>query len=235
MFFLEAHTYKVAERIHHWVAAFAAIFASTWAFVWQITVMNRPSMGSKVSSGVILVATLGGVIYASKDRIKEIGRAWISGNVHRFYAQRVASWRAPTRRLGGDVDRPRARVVRPERPQPARSAQPCISRDPRVHGRALLAPGARDAAAWPDCERGPAREAHLPIRSFSAVRPARRHGEAGAGARSGDPAGELRGCAPPLPGAGPAERPVRQRDARREGNPRAAQGGGWTGSRKRAG
>ncbi len=103
MFFLEAHTYKVAERIHHWVAAFAAIFASTWAFVWQITVMNRPSTGSKVSSGVILVATLGGVVYASKDRIKEIGRAWISGNVHRFYAQRIATWRAPTRRLGGDV------------------------------------------------------------------------------------------------------------------------------------
>jgi hypothetical protein len=103
VFFLEAHTYKVAERIHHWVAAAVAIFASTWAFIWQITVMNRPSTGSKVSSGVVLVATLGGIIYASKDRIKEIGRAWISGNVHRFYAQRVASWRAPGRRLGGDM------------------------------------------------------------------------------------------------------------------------------------
>jgi hypothetical protein len=103
VFFLEAHTYKVAERIHHWVAAFVAIVASTWAFIWQITVMNRPSTGSKVSSGIILVATLGGVIYAGKDRIKEIGRAWISGNVHRFYAQRVATWRAPIRRFGGDV------------------------------------------------------------------------------------------------------------------------------------
>jgi hypothetical protein len=103
VFFLEAQTYQVAERIHHWVAAFVAIVASTWAFVWQITVMNRPTTGSKVSSGIILVATLGGVIYAGKDRIKEIGRNWISGNVHRFYAQRIASWRAPTRRLGGDV------------------------------------------------------------------------------------------------------------------------------------
>ena len=36
VFFLEAQTYKVAERIHHWVAAFVAIVASTWAFVWQI-------------------------------------------------------------------------------------------------------------------------------------------------------------------------------------------------------
>jgi len=66
-------------------------------------VMNRPSTGSKVSSGIILLATLAGVIYAGKDRIKEIGRNWISGNVHRFYAQRVARWRAPARRLGGDV------------------------------------------------------------------------------------------------------------------------------------
>jgi hypothetical protein len=103
VFFLEARTYQVAERIHHWVAAFVAIVASTWAFVWQITVMNRPTTGSKVSSGIILVATIAGVIYAGKDRIKEIGRNWISGNVHRFYAQRVAHWRAPARRLGGDV------------------------------------------------------------------------------------------------------------------------------------
>jgi hypothetical protein len=103
VFFLEVQTFQVAERIHHWVAAFVAIVASTWAFVWQLTVMSRPSMGSKVSSGLILVATLAGVIYAGKDRIKEIGRNWISGNVHRFYAQRVARWRAPVRRLGGDV------------------------------------------------------------------------------------------------------------------------------------
>ena len=49
----------------------------------------------------LLLATLAGVVYATKDRIKEIGRQWISGNVHRFYAQRVARWRAPARRLPG--------------------------------------------------------------------------------------------------------------------------------------
>jgi hypothetical protein len=100
--FLEADTYQVADRIKHWVAAFVAILASTWAFAWQIALLNsRPTTGSQVGSGIVLLATLAGVGYATKDRIKEIGRAWISGNVHRFYAQRVARWRAPARRLPG--------------------------------------------------------------------------------------------------------------------------------------
>jgi hypothetical protein len=42
---------------------------------------------------------IAGAVYAVKDRIKELGRTWISGNVHRFYAQRVATWRAPAKRL----------------------------------------------------------------------------------------------------------------------------------------
>jgi hypothetical protein len=100
--FLEADTYQVAERIHHWVAALVALLASTWAFVWQMALISRrPSTGSQVGSGIVLLATLAGVIYATKDRLKEIGKSWISGNVHRLYAQRVARWRAPARRLNG--------------------------------------------------------------------------------------------------------------------------------------
>jgi hypothetical protein len=98
--FLESEIYHVAERIHHWVASFVAIIASSWAFAWQIALMNRqPTKGSQLGSGIVLVAVIAGLIYAGKDRIKEIGRNWISGNVHRFYAQRVAKWRAPARRL----------------------------------------------------------------------------------------------------------------------------------------
>jgi hypothetical protein len=98
--FLEVETYRVAERIHHWSAAFVAVIASSWAFAWQIALMNRqPTKGTQVGSGIVLVALIAGLIYAGKDRIKEIGRNWISGNVHRFYAQRVAKWRAPARRV----------------------------------------------------------------------------------------------------------------------------------------
>jgi hypothetical protein len=98
--FLEPEVYKVAERLHHWVAAFVALVASTWAFAWQVALMKRSATPTTtVSSGIVMVAVIAGVIYATKDRLKEVGRAWISGNVHRFYAQRVARYRAPARRL----------------------------------------------------------------------------------------------------------------------------------------
>ncbi len=98
--FLEPEMYQVAERIHHWVAAFVAVVASTWAFAWQIALMNRaPTAATSVGSGIFVLAVIAGLVYAAKDRIKEVGRTWIAGNVHRFYAQRVARYRAPARRM----------------------------------------------------------------------------------------------------------------------------------------
>ena len=100
--FLEPERYEVADRLHHWVAAFVAVLASTWAFIWQIVLINnRPTTGAQIGSGVVVLAVIAGLVYAAKDRIKEMGRTWISGNVHRFYAQRVARFRAPARRLPG--------------------------------------------------------------------------------------------------------------------------------------
>jgi hypothetical protein len=100
--FLHADSYEVAARLHHWVAAFVALVASTWAFVWQIALMNRgPSPSSTVGSGIVIVAIVAGIIYATKDRLKELGRNWISGNVHRLYAQRVTRFRAPARHSPG--------------------------------------------------------------------------------------------------------------------------------------
>jgi hypothetical protein len=98
--FLEPETFHVAERLHHWVAAIAAIIASTWAFAWQLFLAHRtPTTEARLGSGLILVILTGGLIYATKERVKEVGRTWLSGNVHRFYAQRVARYRAPARRL----------------------------------------------------------------------------------------------------------------------------------------
>jgi len=97
--FLEPEVYKVAERLHHWVAAFVALVASTWAFIWQLALMKKPAASSTLSSGIVMVAVIAGIIYATKDRLKEVGKLWISGNVHRFYAQRVSRYRAPARRL----------------------------------------------------------------------------------------------------------------------------------------
>ncbi len=98
--FLEPEVYEVADRLHHWAAGAAALIASTWAFALQILLINRAaSAGTKIGSGIVMLAVLGGLVYASKDRLKELGRTWIAGNVHRFYAQRVARFRAPARRL----------------------------------------------------------------------------------------------------------------------------------------
>ncbi len=98
--FLEPEVYEVADRLHHWAAGAAALIASTWAFALQIILVNRAgSAGTKIGSGIVMLAVLGGLVYASKDRLKELGRTWIAGNVHRFYAQRVARFRAPARRL----------------------------------------------------------------------------------------------------------------------------------------
>ena len=99
--FLEAEVFQVAERLHHWAAGLGALVASTWAFLWQAMLMKNASSTSAVGSGLVMVAVVAGLIYATKDRVKEVGRTWISGNVHRFYAQRVARYRAPAKRLAG--------------------------------------------------------------------------------------------------------------------------------------
>lgn len=97
--FLEPERYSVADRIHHLVAAVVAIVASTWAFVWQIMLANR-SVGGTALSGIVALALIAGVVYAAKDRIKEVGRAWIAGKVHQHYAQRVVRFHVPPGRMG---------------------------------------------------------------------------------------------------------------------------------------
>jgi hypothetical protein len=100
MLFLEADRFEVAQRLHHWLAVVVALAASSWALVWQIALTKaRFGPGTQIALSVIFVALVIGVIYAAKDRIRELGRAWISGNVHRRYAQRVARFRMPRRRL----------------------------------------------------------------------------------------------------------------------------------------
>lgn len=97
--FLEPEIYQVADRIHHWSAGLAALIASSWAFVAQIFLVRRAPAATTIGSGLLLLGVLGGIVYVTKDRLKEVGRAWIAGNVKRFYAQRVARYRAPARRL----------------------------------------------------------------------------------------------------------------------------------------
>jgi len=103
--FLDPETFQVAERAYHWIAGFVAVLASTWAFAWQIALLNQANQAnatSTVSSGLVTLALIAGLVYALKDRIKEIGRNWMTTRVHRVWgAQRITRYRAPARRLPG--------------------------------------------------------------------------------------------------------------------------------------
>ena len=94
--FLESERFAVTERLHHLVAGAVAVVASTWAFIGQLY-LTRGSLSASVSGSLIVLCVLAGVVYAVKDRIKEIGRTWFASNVHRFYAQRIARYRAPAK------------------------------------------------------------------------------------------------------------------------------------------
>jgi hypothetical protein len=100
--FLEAEVFHVAERMHHAVASIGGIIAGMLAFFFQMFVASQSSIaGRRISAGLFMLAGVAGLLYAVRDRVKEIGRSWISGRVHRFYAQRVATYRAPARRIPG--------------------------------------------------------------------------------------------------------------------------------------
>jgi len=100
--FLDPETFHVAERAYHWIAGFVAVVASTWAFAWQLALANRASSAQTFSTGLLTLALIAGVVYATKDRIKEIGRNWMTTRVHRVWgAQRITRYRAPARRLPG--------------------------------------------------------------------------------------------------------------------------------------
>lgn len=100
--FLESETFEVAERAYHWIAGFVAVVASTWAFAWQVALAQHASSAGAWSSGIMTLALVAGLVYAAKDRIKEIGRNWMTTRVHRVWgAQRITRYRAPARRLPG--------------------------------------------------------------------------------------------------------------------------------------
>ena len=100
--FLDPETFHVAERAYHWIAGFVAVVASTWAFAWQLALANKAGSAQTFSTGLLTLALIAGVVYATKDRIKEIGRNWMTRRVHRVWgAQRITRYRAPARRLPG--------------------------------------------------------------------------------------------------------------------------------------
>jgi hypothetical protein len=92
---LDRETRQLDSFVGPWVAAFVALIAGGAAFALQL-VLEHASPGSRVGSGVAILILLAGAIYAARERLKEISRAWVTGRVYRLYAQRLVRCLVPT-------------------------------------------------------------------------------------------------------------------------------------------
>jgi hypothetical protein len=95
--FLDRETRVVDERIAQWTAVVAALFAGMVAFALQLAFGGRLQGASHIGSGIVVLAIIAGIAYSMRDRIKEAARAWLTGKVYRYHAQRTSSCRVPAR------------------------------------------------------------------------------------------------------------------------------------------
>jgi len=94
--FLDARAYMVDERLHNWIAALTAMAAFVVMFAGQIWILNSVNTTTTTLS-ILIAGTIGALVYALKDRIKEVGREWLARRVKHTYADRVAHLRLQAR------------------------------------------------------------------------------------------------------------------------------------------
>ena len=94
--FLDATAFMLDERLRNWIAATMAMVAAVFYFAWQISVLNAVTTGATTVS-LALAAIVGALVYAAKDRIKEVGRSWLAEKLKHTYADRIARLRLQER------------------------------------------------------------------------------------------------------------------------------------------
>ncbi|HTB73349.1 MAG TPA: hypothetical protein VK762_08885 [Polyangiaceae bacterium] len=92
--FLDIESYQVVSRLSGWFSAVTAMLAYLWFLLWQVTLERHPVA---IGSGVVAFALITAIAYASRERLKEVGRDWLAGRVQRMFAQRVTHYRVPSR------------------------------------------------------------------------------------------------------------------------------------------
>jgi len=95
--FLEANAYMVDQRLRNWIAALVAMIASSFYFAWQVWVLNAAMTTAQTTVSLVLAGAVAALVYAAKDRIKEVGRDWVARRVKDTYADRVAHLRLQQR------------------------------------------------------------------------------------------------------------------------------------------
>lgn len=86
--FLDAQVKQTDERLGNWVAGFVAVVASTWYFIWQVYYLNEAMQMGTTLVSLIMAGGVAGLLYAVKDRIKELGRRYVSRLLKDMYADR---------------------------------------------------------------------------------------------------------------------------------------------------
>lgn len=87
--FLDARAYMIDQRLHNWIAAGMAMVAFVIMFAGQVWLMNS-AMTAMTTLSLLFAGSVGALVYAAKDRIKEVGRDWVARRVKDSYADRVA-------------------------------------------------------------------------------------------------------------------------------------------------
>lgn len=87
--FLDARAYMLDNRLRNWIAAAVAMVASTFYFVWQIYVLNAAMSPGQTTFSLGMACLIAALVYAAKDRIKEVGRDWVARRLKHGYADRV--------------------------------------------------------------------------------------------------------------------------------------------------
>jgi hypothetical protein len=88
--FLEANAYMLDQRLRNWIAIAMAMVASTFYFVWQVWILNTATNAANTTFSLLVAGSIAALVYAAKDRIKEVGRDWLARRVKHGYADRVA-------------------------------------------------------------------------------------------------------------------------------------------------
>jgi hypothetical protein len=86
---LDRDVHHVNERVQQWLTSAAALFAGALYFLMQIVLARFGTWTHSLGAGLAFLALLGGLTYAIRDRLKEVGRVWLTGKVYRYHAQRI--------------------------------------------------------------------------------------------------------------------------------------------------
>jgi hypothetical protein len=95
--YLDAKAWMVDERYGNVAAVFAAVLASSWYFIWQMYYLNAAMSSSQTTVSLLMAGAVAGLLYAVKDRIKELARRAAATWLKNAWADRFVSLRLQER------------------------------------------------------------------------------------------------------------------------------------------